>query len=200
MKASLSNVFQPTRPREARRCAQGCSTWVECVSTHAPTGGATSGQVSTLPPMLLFQPTRPREARPTNQVLGFTQLLFQPTRPREARHYTIDKTYILHCFNPRAHGRRDFNTCFKFDVIQIVSTHAPTGGATYSVRPRPDNFLFQPTRPREARPWNTFNGYNPFVFQPTRPREARRDLIQIGTWVVTFQPTRPREARLCGVS
>ncbi len=122
--------FQPTRPRGARRRAAGRSpvprpsfnprahagrdlrrgnaAHGRCVSTHAPTRGATS----------------PLSAPGANKG-------FQPTRPRGAR--WIRATPIWHgrpCFNPRAHAGRDRRRPWATATPIPVSTHAPTRGAT----------------------------------------------------------------------
>ncbi len=79
----------------------------------------------------------------------------------------------MSCFNPRAHGRRDFPAFAESQLYAVsthaptggatlqdssllmcrsVSTHAPTGGATRALNACKAQGLFQPTRPREARP------------------------------------------------
>ena len=142
------HLFQPTRPRGARRhysCAQGrcavsthaptrgatitplCKPPYNGVSTHAPTRGATEWTSLTIP-SCWFQPTRPRGARHAVAKLMIAPTTFQPTRPRGAR---------LRYTKELASGR--------------VSTHAPTRGATVWWRPHSSHDVFQPTRPRGAR-------------------------------------------------
>ncbi len=77
------------------------------------------------------------------------------------------------CFNPRAHGRRDFGTSVHPAPDVAVSTHAPTGGATdesgvgiYST------FVSTHAPTGGATLYHRQNLYLA-LFQPTRPREAR---------------------------
>ena len=143
-----------------------------------------------------FQPTRPRGARPIGISYKTDQQQFQPTRPRGAR---------LLSPPPKRQGT-------------LVSTHAPTRGATATDRRITRINVFQPTRPRGARPSRPapvalvvcFNpraheGRDlslptkhplPSLFQPTRPRGARPRAGNFFSLWGMFQPTRPRGARL----
>ena len=76
-------MFQPTRPRGARR-RSGVADGLHHVSTHAPTRGATTVN-SPDTDGWEFQPTRPRGARPDLRLRGIEHRWFQPTRPRGAR-------------------------------------------------------------------------------------------------------------------
>ena len=144
-----------------------------------------------------FQPTRPHEARPVRFSRLCSLPKFQPTRPHEAR--------------PQQ-GRHGV-------VARMVSTHAPTRGATggwsYGAM---SSRRFQPTRPHEARPGAALRGAAASAVSthaPTRgatfclwgghaacscfnPRaHTRRDLVDFTArefWK-EFQPTRPHEAR-----
>ena len=144
-------MFQPTRPRGARPMPYMFVTF--CV---------------------LFQPTRPRGARPMFCMLVTFCVLFQPTRPRGARphrppiaqtgqcgfnprahegrdHDSSDASGGLECFNPRAHEGRD-RSALNGLALEGVSTHAPTRGATAALLTVLPWRVFQPTRPRGARP------------------------------------------------
>ena len=55
--------------------------------------------------------------------------------------------------------------------------------------------MFQPTRPRGARPVEVMTSKPASTFQPTRPRGARLTLALICGVDRKFQPTRPRGAR-----
>ena len=99
-----------------------------------------------------------------------------------------------------------------------VSTHAPTKGATALAPSSAFGNLFQPTRPRRARPKVRHAGQRADEFQPTRPRRARQhyhveeeqhycfnprahegrdlDMRLLINLLLVFQPTRPRRARL----
>ena len=112
--------------------------------------------------------------------------VFQPTRPRRAR---------------PADGRASDSA--------LVSTHAPTQGATLSSsivilyscfnprahagRDRGSEFKrlgvqFQPTRPRRARLRTGRLEHLRTKFQPTRPRRARRTLLRISCRSSSFNP------------
>ncbi len=152
-----SGMFQPTRPREARPNFLIWLTKFFSVSTHAPTGGATypnggphrKGE---------FQPTRPREARRALVlVLLVSPRVFQPTRPREAR---LDLLLSGH-------------------TTGHVSTHAPTGGATFGINGIWATAKFQPTRPREARRCSIMVRAFQGCFNPRA--HGRRDLYNRGS-------------------
>ncbi len=122
--------------------------------------------------VLTFQSTRPREARLRAVIAINEKGGFQSTRPREARPDGCKRPWKDRSFNPRAHGRRDYNP--GVDVrLSIVSIHAPTGGATGKGRRRNCLPMFQSTRPREARLVGGVLATQGAVFQSTRPREAR---------------------------
>ena len=98
--------FQSTRPRGARRASGRANiTWTACfnprahggrdsgsrlfifveeVSIHAPTGGATTGSITLI-----------------------RYSVFQSTRPRGARRHNVEIWGERAGFNPRAHGGRD---------------------------------------------------------------------------------------------
>ena len=142
--------------------------------------------------------------------------MFQPTRPRGARLLRCSGRLWWQSFNPRAHEGRDYRRKLGF-VLNRVSTHAPTRGATLvSIWPTL-TFQFQPTRPRGARRLGLFRclayvlvsthaptrgatGVHQAIrqrvgFQPTRPRGARLFSPYTSTGPMEFQPTRPRGAR-----
>ena len=103
------------------------------------------------------------------------------------------------CFNPRAHERRDLTFGYFVRVFFLVSTHAPTKGATTSLGTYPAvSTMFQPTRPRKARLLINNTPVTTPRFQPTRPRKARPacNIACSERWA--FQPTRPRKARRQG--
>ena len=94
----------------------------------------------------------------------YVTTVFQSTRPRGARLYTSRLRLFLFRFNPRAHAGRDI---FGRDlvVVDYVSIHAPTRGATFWLRKIALVRRFQSTRPRGARQeakglhrqWHRFN-------------------------------------------
>ena len=103
--------------------------------------------------------------------------LFQSTLPREERHCLIVKTSLYSYFNPRSHERSDLKRC-KYMRYKIISIHAPTRGATFSLNEVlrcPDISIHAPTRgatvPASA-------SHSSVVFQSTLPREERQIHIQ----------------------
>ena len=101
-----SHLFQPTRPRGARRGRCGWLRRAVCFNPRAHEGRDFWPRMTTrssncfnprahegrdpssmaLARALTFQPTRPRGARRTQAVKHTTHDPFQPTRPRGARH------------------------------------------------------------------------------------------------------------------
>mgnify|MGYP006886762965 CR=1 FL=1 len=119
--------FQFTRPRGARpgrfpRASQAR------VSIHAPTGGATHPSC------------RPAQTR-----------TFQFTRPRGARLAGSASEIEKNGFNSRAHGGARHSRPLLARVSEMVSIHAPTGGATAIGHAYLIAAEFQFTRPRGAR-------------------------------------------------
>ena len=146
--ASSKLKFQSTRPRRARLTMCTLLTPRHCFNPRAhegrdpirsPYGVGVSG----------FNP-RAHEGRDLVLRSAGIVYLFQPTRPRRARRIRVDgrdatvvsthaptkgatkkplSTWHCGSFNPRAHEGRDM--AFNFIRIRIdVSTHAPTKGAT----------------------------------------------------------------------
>ena len=120
------------------------------ISIHAPTRGATQSKLMPIADMTLFQ----------------------STLPREERHCLIVKTSLYSYFNPRSHERSDLKRC-KYMRYKIISIHAPTRGATFSLNEVlrcPDISIHAPTRgatvPASA-------SHSSVVFQSTLPREER---------------------------
>ena len=157
------------------------------VSIHAPTWGATGGQLAAIVG-LGFQSTRPRGARHTGSKASRAHRAFQSTRPRGARHVvrcrcqlgqdvsihaptwgaTCAKhgAYVLRCFNPRAHVGRDADER-RPTALHHVSIHAPTWGATW----RNGNLRVYPSVSIHAPTWGaTLCSYNnvilKFCFNP----------------------------------
>ncbi len=121
----------------------------------------------------MFQSTRLREARPTSRFLILRTQCFNPRAcgRRDQRLLLLLEWHVG--FNPRACGRRDVQAV-ALNGLDVVSIHAPAGGAT---RWRAIALLpiqFQSTRLREARPPARAVFGSLFSFQSTRLREARR--------------------------
>ena len=75
---------------------------------------------------------------------------FQFTRPRGARRPSPKVSRRQRSFNSRAHGGRD-KAKKEGELIDSVSIHAPTGGATITILTSLNDMTFQFTRPRGAR-------------------------------------------------
>ena len=98
------------------------------VSTHAPTWGATVTK-HYWTPIQGFQPTLPHGERPYNKLKDLSSQVFQPTLPHGERHAHQSNNHLRGCFNPRSHmGSDGFIDSSEHDFL--VSTHAPTWGAT----------------------------------------------------------------------
>ena len=102
------------------------------ISIHAPTRGATA-LLAIRTATLRFQSTLPREERPCFRVTIRTVDVFQSTLPREER--PAYKVSFYHCwnFNPRSHERSD-EADKERRASNNISIHAPTRGATVTVR------------------------------------------------------------------
>ena len=98
------------------------------VSIHAPVGGATV-HASARSQHSAFQSTRPWGARRWSNRRNGYSFLFQSTRPWGARPCRVDARELMICFNPRARGGRDAGQFVSY-FINLVSIHAPVGGAT----------------------------------------------------------------------
>ena len=185
------------------------------VSTHAPTKGATLGNYYHLK-SVEFQPTRPRRARRNCSHRALRQSLFQPTRPRRARPRPVllsamdgvsthtptkgatsakDIDNSLHRVSTHAPTKgATWHDCLGLSKDR-VSTHAPTKGATHRQKINDMTHLFQPTRPRRARPRFTKIQRKVTSFNP-RAHEGRDTAgFSVLVVILRFQPTRPRRAR-----
>ncbi len=120
---------------------------------------------------------------------------FQSTRPHGARPRRRQPLHLRWSFNPRAHTGRDAPVGIVASVY-LVSIHAPTRGATVSLRqsPRTDAVsIHAPTRGATS----AFAGCVAVAkFQSTRPHGARPALDEIDDRIMEFQSTRPHGARL----
>ena len=119
-----------------------------------------------------FQFTRPRGARLSSSHGQNPPRRFQFTRPRGARQRPPLIFGTLRSFNSRAHGGRDLHYP-RLGHPQVVSIHAPTGGAT--------------TRLATLATCPSFNS------RAHGGRDKYGDAVSLQRW--TFQFTRPRGAR-----
>ena len=123
-----TSKFQPTRPRGARRVSNTANTTASRFNPRAHEGrDGVSDTADTA--RSGFNP-RAHEGRDREPNKDSQKSLFQPTRPRGARHAFLS-VYVRRI---------------------VVSTHAPTRGATHHHPNKGSPKRFQPTRPRGARP------------------------------------------------
>ena len=146
------------------------------VSTHAPTRGATPGcpRATQQERVSTHAPTRgATRTTPSNRQL---ERLFQPTRPRGARQRQGRRGHRDQAVSTHAPTRGATGAVLVVDGQVVVSTHAPTRGATFTVpKKAPTTTSFNP-RAHAGRDFTekTHDWTRP-VFQPTRPRGARPD-------------------------
>ncbi len=101
-------VFQPTRPQGARPMPSPMGFISQPVSTHAPAGGATAGDLFRLQGAGWFQPTRPQGARRVHPALDRPQhRRFNPRARRGRDRRDIGPGGTHASFNPRARRGRD---------------------------------------------------------------------------------------------
>ena len=140
------------------------------ISIHAPTRGAT---LPILPcrqdnSISIHAPTRGATQSKLMPIADMT--LFQSTLPREERHCLIVKTSLYSYFNPRSHERSDLKRC-KYMRYKIISIHAPTRGATFSLNEVlrcPDISIHAPTRGATALLILCRQLWNISIHAPTR--------------------------------
>ncbi len=105
------------------------------VSIHAPAGGATWNVHFPPDRCKCFNPRARggRDKMAATDAIGTA--MFQSTRPRGARHpKSTERAKKVESFNPRARGGRDKNRRKDMGRHQLVSIHAPAGGATDNIR------------------------------------------------------------------
>ena len=139
-------MFQSTRPRGARPASIASSSLAR-VSIHAPAGGATIVECVAVN-IGSFNP-RARGGRDLSSSVTLNRLPFQSTRPR---------------------GARRLRKLIK--GADMVSIHAPAGGATFG---KYIDTLWDCFNPRARGGRDTIGLITPVeaVFQSTRPRGAR---------------------------
>ena len=141
------------------------------VSIHAPTRGATNAN---------YNLKRER--------------LFQSTHPHGVRHSSKRGSIIQSSFNPRTHTGCDMQESKGF-ILQGVSIHAPTRGATAACTDTTTTDQFQSTHPHGVRLRNTLVSYWTIKFQSTHPHGVRLALRPLSFTVFMFQSTHPHGVR-----
>ena len=119
---------------------------------------------------------------------------FQSTLPREERQNVEQYIQRLSDFNPRSHERSDSNGSYLF-ILQEISIHAPTRGATNFSASSLNIILFQSTLPREERHMPLSEITVPHwisIHAPTRG--ATIVSVELCDFLL-FQSTLPREER-----
>ena len=98
----------------------------------------------------MFQPTLPHGERQRNVTLTFAESSFNPRSRMGSDCICRLRLSMSHCFNPRSHMGSDL--CEREQrIIELVSIHAPTRGATGRVVYRGNNNAFQSTLPHGER-------------------------------------------------
>ncbi len=118
--------FQSTRPRGARHWSDIVDNNIPTVSIHAPTGGATRHAITTeqRKEVSIHAPTG---ARPKLLIIPFLIPTFQSTRLRGARRRHTPPAKGSNCFNPRAHGGRDFEVFVQYIIFPCFNPRAHGG-------------------------------------------------------------------------
>ena len=124
----LSHEFQSTHPRGVRRKPTDALSPAGTISIHAPTWGATVMEHACAE-SCRFQSTHPRGVRHGKAATGYVDVKFQSTHPRGVRRARLAAQCLL----------------------QGISIHAPTWGATYNTRLKDSGLIFQSTHPRGVR-------------------------------------------------
>ena len=143
-----------------------------CISTHAPTKGATPLPPSTWDAVIIstHAPTKGATSQPKEKVLIRTN------------------------FNPRSHKGSDAAQS-EAKAAASISTHAPTKGATGVTRGWLRSYGFQPTLPQRERPIQSTKSISLFEFQPTLPQRERPIQSTKSISLFEFQPTLPQRER-----
>ena len=142
------------------------------ISTHAPTQGATQQNDQ------INQKTQISTHAPTQGATGLffcwmKYRLFQLTRPRKARQAELATWQQKANFNSRAHARRNISVTNRTQRL-VISTHAPTQGATINHHQPPCNSRISTHAPTQGATNNAGKELLIEEFQLTRPRKARR--------------------------
>ena len=129
VKRDVDGVFQSTRPRGARQSILLGVVVPRPFQSTRPRG-ARHSFASSVVRVTAFQSTRPRGARPPRQISVYQPSSFQSTRPRGARPNLCLKILLFMAFqSTRPRGARPWGVDVD-PVVQRVSIHAPTRGAT----------------------------------------------------------------------
>ena len=143
----------------------------------------------------LFQFTPLREGRPTAPATSTAPAIFQFTPLREGRRNTTKASSRAANFNSRPCGRGD-ETREDVGFWEMISIHAPAGGATVKTLRLPEDVCqFQFTPLREGRRGALVIVNNSELFQFTPLREGRRPRPTWPPWSAVFQFTPLREGR-----
>ena len=119
---------------------------------------------------------------------------FQSTLPREERRKRNRGKKRQCNFNPRSHERSDRSKTI-YDMIEEISIHAPTRGATK--KPMQSRQRRRDFNPRSHERSDVVEVYakSTLTFQSTLPREERRIRNDGRGHLQRFQSTLPREER-----
>ena len=170
-------------------------SWVVIISIHAPTRGATDGnlQCQLINAISIHAPTR--GATYLRLVLSLHLMYFNPRSHERSDNIVGNMTMPVQI---SIHApTRGATSATEDDIAAFaISIHAPTRGATHRCLFYVSNALFQSTLPREERRSILFIPLFPFKYFNPRSHE-RSDFIKIPPFsgFFRFQSTLPREER-----
>ena len=144
-----SKYFNP-RSHERSDRSSFPSSFISCISIHAPTRGATGIDLKSTLLITYFNPRSHERSDP----------------------WFFSHSQVHLYFNPRSHERSD-GFCSASEIHAKISIHAPTRGATSFSFTSLSSVLFQSTLPREERPFSREVQRLAPQFQSTLPREER---------------------------
>ena len=166
-------IFQSTLPRGERHLGVRMVPGNRRISIHAPTGGSDDSEILLYDQIVNFNPRshegsderkiryryrmddfnpRSHEGSDDSEILLYDQIVnFNPRSHEGSDERKIRYRYRMDDFNPRSHEGSDTGLSPVYDNI-VISTHAPTRGATQVYHLFMTILLFQPTLPRGERP------------------------------------------------
>jgi len=157
--------FNP-RAHAGRDCHYDIIDWLQPVSIHAPTRGATRFKGDNLVPEFTVSIHAPTRGATTGKAEPWAALQFQSTRPRGARQIKETQFQEPTGFNPRAHAGRDVCVCHLYWGTVCFNPRAHAGRDQripgYNVRTACFNPRAHAGRdmPR-LRNWLRFPSFNP---------------------------------------
>ena len=142
-------VFQSTLPHGERLFKAFLIALTKKFQSTLP-HGERPAVVAALMSVKEFQSTLPHGERPVECNVRAPFESFQSTLPHGERPVPTEKNGLVICFNPRSHMGSDAKLLQRFFEL-YVSIHAPTWGATISIKGKAGAERFQSTLPHGER-------------------------------------------------